>query len=392
MNQKTLIGLGIASTIAVIAALVINHSRKPVSDLSAQAAELAPGLRDHVNEVSKLSVTGGNNQTLTTLERTDAGWKVVEKGGYPADVGKLREYLLKLADASLVERKTSNPERYADLGVSDMSAPSASGLLVTLEGLPAPTKFIVGNFDGQTNGTFVRRSDDAQSWLAKGSLIPEKSSSHWLRKEIADVPASRIASVEITRPNGKVLRLSKQNAEQASFTIADLPKGRTPISEFAANGPGSVLADLNLEDVAPSKEVAPPEDAIKLRYATFDGVIVDATSWMVGEKRYTTFKASLDSAKAKRHIEEEMALPSDEKAQADGEHPTSSDAAEKADPAADSAQRLAGLEAEVVRLNAAFDGWSFVLPGHKNANIDKSIDDLLAPIEEKAGKSGKGGS
>lgn len=390
MNQKTLIGLGLAAVVAVVAALAINHSRKPVSDLSAQAGPLVPNLREHVNDVSKLGLTGANKQALVTLERTDGGWKVAQKGGYPADVSKLREYLLKLADANLIERKTANPDRHADLGVSDISNPDASGVLIALDGLAAPVQFIVGNFDGQTNGTFVRRADDGQSWLAKGSLIPDKSASDWLRKDVADIPATRIASVTITRADGKVLRLSKQSVGQTSFVIADLPKGREPSSEFVANGPGSVLADLRLEDVAPSSEVAPDGDAIKLRYATFDGIVVDARSWLVGERRYTTFKASLDTVQAEKNIADDQQATAP--AEATANQSVNGAEAAKVDPVADRAQRISALEAEVAHLNAAFDGWSFVLPAHKNGNIDKSIEDLLAPVETKATpKAGKGG-
>ena len=53
------------------------------------------------------------------------------------------------------------------------------------------------------------------------------------------------------------------------------------------------------------------------------------------------------------------------------------------DPSSDRAQRIVALNDEVAKLNAAFTGWSFVLPAHKYANIDKSVEDLLVPVEPK---------
>ncbi len=395
MNQKTLIGLVAVAVVVVGAALAINHSRKPVSNSGVQAGMLVPALRDHVNDVSRLAFVGANKQPLVTLERGDAGWKVAQKGGYPADVGKLRDFMLKLADASLLEQKTANAARYADLGVTDVSDPAAAGVLVEIGGLSAPVQFIAGTFNAQAGGTFVRRADEPQSWLARGSLVPEKNATDWLRKELADIPSTRVASVAITRTDGKTLRIARQKQDDAQFVVADIPKGRELSSEYAANGLASVLADLRIEDVAPVSEVPPAADALKARYALFDGIVIDATSWLVGEKRYTAFKASLDAKVAGQYLAAQNAAAKSSK-----EDPESADAAHETKPAeadgkADAAkdeQSMATLEGEVARLNAGFDGWSFVLPAHKNANIDKSMDDLLQPQEAKSpGKGGKAG-
>ena len=35
------------------------------------------------------------------------------------------------------------------------------------------------------------------------------------------------------------------------------------------------------------------------------------------------------------------------------------------------------------------DGWTIVLPQYKFANIDKSVDDLLKPLEEKKAEAKK---
>lgn len=107
LKQKNLISLAIATLAVVVIALAVQHSRKPVSDFSEQAAPLVAGLADHLNDVSRLLVTTANKNTVVTLVKKDGVWTVAEKGGYPADLGKLREYLLKLAESKLVEKKTA---------------------------------------------------------------------------------------------------------------------------------------------------------------------------------------------------------------------------------------------------------------------------------------------
>ena len=104
MNRKTLIGFAIAALVAIVAAIALNRANRPRSESGGeQSSYLAPELRDHVNDVSKLVVTGADNETRATLERGTNGWSIAEKGGYAVDTGKLREFLLKLADA--VERE-----------------------------------------------------------------------------------------------------------------------------------------------------------------------------------------------------------------------------------------------------------------------------------------------
>jgi hypothetical protein len=406
MNRNSLIKLGVVTVVAVVAAFAINRSRQPVSEFSHRASALVPGLDSHVNDVSRLTLTGANAQKLVELVRGDQGWAVQERGGYAADVGKLRAYLLKLADASLIEQKTANAERLADLGVEAVSEATAKGVEVRIEGLGEPLSFIAGNYNAQGGGTYVRRSEEAQSWLAKGNLIPERSPADWLKKEMADIPAQRVASVEITPAEGKPLRISKATAQDSGYAIADIPKGREPSSEFAANGLAGVLADLRFEDVAPAASVAAPESATRVRYRTFDGVVVDARVWKVDDKHYATFAASLDDARVAAYIDAEQAAaasattPAEETrtagksgestataaadadgAKADADAGESAKAAVAVDPLKDREQRMAAIQAEVDKLNGVFAGWSFVLPAYKSANMTKSMSDLLKPLE-----------
>lgn len=408
MNQKTLIGLAIAALIAIVVAVVLNQRSQPRSEGAAGSAWLAPELREHVNDVSRIVVTGAGNAVVATLERGANGWTLAEKGGYAADTGKLREFLLKLADAKLVEEKTANKDKYATLGVEDVADQGAKGLQVELDGLAQPLKLIVGNASTRGSGNFVRRVGEAQSWLASTTLSVPKSAAEWLRKDLVDVPATRIESVAITHADGKGFRVFKANEGDANFTLADIPKGREAGSEFTANGLASTLSGLNFEDVVPARDEAPGENAVKTRYAAFDGLVVDAIAWEKDGKHYAQFKASLDAAQADKGIAAAQA-----KAKADFETMTAAAEAARTskeaqpegakddpvkpssidDPAKDREDRLAAVNREIAALNAHFDGWTFVLPAYKYANIDKPLEDLLKQVEEKkpAAPAKKGG-
>ncbi|GAA0704334.1 DUF4340 domain-containing protein [Dokdonella soli] len=395
MNKKTLIGLGVAALVALVAAVVLNQTNKPRSENAGEkTAWLAPELRDHVNDVSKIVVTGADNKVLATLERGANGWGLAEKGGYAADTGKLREFLLKLADAKLLEQKTANKDKYAALGVEDVATKDAKGLQVELDGFAQPLKLIVGSTNPRGAGTFVRRAGDAQSWLASGTLTVEKSAADWLKKDLVDIAANRIASATIAHADGKSVRVAKDAEGDANFKVADIPKGREAGSEFSANGLASTLGGMRFDDVVPAKDATAGDKALKARYATFDGLVVDVTVWERDGKDEAQFVASLDAARADKGIAVAQA-----KAKAEFETAAAAAASAKkddksiaeapvkplavSDPVKDREDRLASLNKEVADLNAHFNGWTFVLPAYKYANIDKSIDDLLKPLEEK---------
>lgn len=415
MNRRTPIALAVAALAAILAAAFLGRSSQPQREDPAAAPSgwLVPALRERVNDVTRLTLTGAGDKALVTLERADGAWKLSERGGYPIDTSKLRSFLLKLADAREVEAKTANPEKYAILGVEDVAKPDAKGVQVELAGLGEPVRLIVGNTAPKGEGTYVRRADDAQSWLVTAALSPEREPAGWLAKDLADLAADRFESVEVTPTQGKPFRIAKAHEGDANFQLADIPKGRTAAAEFTVNEPANALSHLNFDDVAPAAQAEPPENAIHARFAAFDGLVVAATAWEHEGKHYLRLEASSDEAHAARHIEAAQAKAKADyeaelaKAEAAPKAPTedggdkpaaeatpAADAPVKplavSDPGKDRDERLAHLDKEVRELQARFTGWTFTVPTWKYANFDKKLDDLLLPLEDKPAPAGKG--
>lgn len=391
MNQKTLIGLAVAALIAIVAAFAIHRSDAPLSEGGGETSTyLVPELRDHVNDVSKVVVTGAEGKTIATLSRAANGWTVAEKNGYPVDTGKLRGFLLKLADAKKLEEKTSSKDKYATLGVEDVAAKDAKGMQVELDGLAQPVKLIVGNANTRGGGTFVRRVGDSPSWLASGVLMVEKGAADWLRKDLLDIAATRVESVTMTHADGTVVTLAKDAEGDANFKLANVPKGREPAADYTLNGPASSLAGLRFDDVIAANDSPTDDKSIKAKFALFDGLVIDVTAWEKDGKDNARFAASLDAAqadkgivvaqaKAKAEFDASAAKPATPKDTKVVDEPIKPLAV--SDPAKDRANRLAAVNKEVADLNARFDGWTYVLPAYKYAGMNKPMDDLLKPLE-----------
>lgn len=407
MNQHTLVKLS-AATIAVAGlAFWINTGRSPAITSSGGIA-LVTGLKAELNDVQTVRVVAAGNQTLVTLNKAEKNWTVAERDNYPADIEKVREFLIKLADATVIEPKTSNPELYGKLGLQDVTATEAAGVRVEIDGLKAPAKLIIGNYSSQGGGgTFARRNDEAQSWLAKGTLTPEKQPEQWLAKNLADIPSTRIQRIELTKQGKKPLVASKQTAADANYQIENVPKGKELKSDFEGNALASALAGLRLEDVKKLQAAEPENSNEKLsaRYTTFDGLVINAIARFQDDRHWVTFNAVLDPVSAEANILREQEqiradyvtaksaydagnpspksdaenTPEDKAENAEGETAPPLIPLAVADAAKDKLERMQKIQQEVADLNARFQGWEFLLPPYTFSNMNRSIEDLLKP-------------
>jgi hypothetical protein len=409
MKTTTLYGLIAAALIALIAAAWIHSANSPVvNDSAGQGKPLLPSLSDEINDIDSITLTGAADKVLTTLKRGADGWHVVEKSGYPADRVKLREFLLKLRDAKVLEPKTSNPKRYTDLGVEDVSSSTAKGVLVTLSGLKSPLKLIVGLFNGQGGaGTFVRRDGETQGLLASGNLLAEKDAASWIQHELIDIDSNRIKDIVLTNPDGKILHVFKDQPGDSNFKVADVPKGREVASDYVANSLGSGLANLRADDVAAAKDSPPPDKVYKVHYVGFGGFAVDAIAWEAAGKSQLQLVASndktqldgdiaLDQAKSKAAYETAVAaaklkaveMRADAaaiaKAEADVPKPPA-----VADPDKDRAAHEAVAAKVVEDINKTFKGWTFTVPAYAFANYTKTLEDMLKPLQTKSAPGAK---
>lgn len=405
MNAKSLYVLIGAAIVAVGIAIALRIGHAPRSEADEHAQPLLPALRSHVNDVTSITVTGAGDKVVATLTRGKDGWTIAERSGYPADLTHIRELLVKLDRATLVERKTSNPKRYRDIGVDDVKDRDAKGVRVDIAGLAKPVRLIVGTYSGSLGGTFVRRDGEAQSWLASGELVVAKTVAGWERRDIAEIAAARVASITLTAPDKSPLKLDKERASDSSFRIAGVPDGRKIRPGMDATL-ASVLSGLRIDDVVPAKDAAPSGRVSRAEYVTFDGVRVDATAWAKDGKDYAQFRAALDDATARKRIADDEAKTraaydaavaaqhapgkavNNAKSASDapsGAGPTKPLAA--SDPPADMKARLDTLGKEVDTLDRSFSGWTFVVPSYVFANMTKTMNDMLVPVETKKPES-----
>ncbi len=139
-----------------------------------------------------------------TLERTEAGWGVVERSGYPVDFKRLEELLRALSQARLLEQKTSRPEYFSRLGLVDIEQPDSKAVLLELwsGAEQALVRVLIGDPAESRNGRYVRAASGSETWLIDQSPEPLTDAADWIDRHFLDVDFSRVERVTRTVPGG----------------------------------------------------------------------------------------------------------------------------------------------------------------------------------------------
>ena len=282
MNRNTLIGLAAAALIAIVIAIVLNRTSQPRSESGGEETTyLVPALRDHVNDVDKVVVTGAENKPVATLTRKADGWSIAEKGGYAADTGKLREFLLKLADTKLIEQKTANKDKYADARRrgrrrqgcqehADRARRARCAGQTHRRQLQRARRHVRAS---SRRGAELARVRQHQRWTRRRRTGCARTSSIFPSLGLQQSRSrTRMARPSASPNRPRVIRTSSSRTCR---------KGRDAGSEFTVNGLASTLGGLRFDDVIASKDAPPVDKPLKAHFATFDGLIVDAVG--VGE-------------------------------------------------------------------------------------------------------------
>jgi hypothetical protein len=350
MSSRNVLILGIVAILALAAGLWLAGRQTSAVPGDSRGA-LYPGLENELDVIEAVRIFKAGNARAVELKHGEAGWSVTERAGYRADETKLRRLVRAIAEAAVLEEKTSNPERYAALGVEDTGKPDAKGVRVELAGTARPANLIVGNTGPGASSRYVRRAGEAQSWLIDQAIDAPAEPDAWLAKEIADIPADRVQAVTVTAQGGKRYTAAKASRGDEHFNVEKLPKGKSLRSPTVADSLATALSGLELSDVQPRSEFGAEPPADRASYRTFDGLVVEAEGWKSADKRYIALKATFDGAQAQRF---------------------------EAAPKAGEAKPVApDVEGEARTLATKTAGWVYEIAEYRYQSLFKPIDDLL---------------
>lgn len=138
------------------------------------------------------------------FQRVDGLWQFAQLPGLPVNQGKVREFLLDLADARFVEAKTDNAAYHDAIGLGGSA-----------------TRIILGDGQGLVlgkaaagSGRFARRIGDDQSYVAKGAAVPQLSLKNWADFDLPVAPRDSVTRVDV-------------NDGEAPYSVVVTPEGQS---------------------------------------------------------------------------------------------------------------------------------------------------------------------
>jgi hypothetical protein len=329
-RRALLILIGVTAVLAAIWYLTPTETEPNDSQL------LFPGLKDRLNEIESVTITVGGNRRVVTLARGAQQWTVEERSGYPADVGKIRQNLIALGDARIVEVKTSNPESYERLGIEDLDHTDATGHLMEINLAGKDGNETIGLIIGHTGvrgkTAYVRRPGQDRGLMITADFDPGREPPDWLARDLMDIPPSDIRAVTINHPDGEVVRIEKSSRSEPNFLVLDVPDGRELLYAAIANPVAGLLSGLEMDDVSPVDAIDKSVSRLTVtRFETFDGLVIEAKSYTTEDDTVVSFNVTAD---------EPLAEQADE-------------------------------------LNSRLDSWVYSLPSYKSEQLRKRLNDFL---------------
>jgi hypothetical protein len=300
MNKKQfLLVLGVL--VALLAAggglLWSERSDWKTSDTKA-GQRLIPDLK--ASDVAELVISAAGERL--TLKKGEAGWGIVERNGFPANVERIGELLLKLVEMKVVQTDAAADSQRARLGLQEPGADvgkaegaakddaNVSGTVLELKDAAGKSlaRLLLGKkLSKSVEGPAGARQEAAGRYLLSGNAETGKvlnvivvadplaqvevAAEQWVAKELIRV--ERAKSIVATGPDGRQrFALSREN-DDAEWKLAGGEKGDSSKIIDVTSG----MISMNLTDVVAGDKGNPsPENGLDkpvvIRADTLDGI------------------------------------------------------------------------------------------------------------------------
>jgi Domain of unknown function (DUF4340) len=234
-------------------------------------------------------------KSTLTVRRKDESWVIAERGDFPADVGKVREFVVKALSLKVGQSEPIGEKDRARLNLDE------SGTQVEFAGADgkALSKLIVGKKyfkrevdnpeKARADGRFVALPGDAKTVYIVSDPMTQATtrSAEWIDKTSFQV--EKVKTLEVRYPDGAGWRIER-DGDNAEWRLAGAKAGEK-LDVSRANAASYSLSLLELADVAPKD--AKIEEPTNIEATTLDGL---AYSIKVGKLQTDNYPVTFSSS------------------------------------------------------------------------------------------------
>lgn len=263
-NLKFLIGI-----LIVLAGISFYVLQDDVSKNSNERALLIPELQEQVNDVDEVIIS--KNDKIISLSKESGSWRIAEANGFLADANMVATLLLDLRKFKLKDKKTSNPANYKSLSLAETGENAATKIILKNSGKQF-ADISIGKQAQSSQGTYVRRNSDVQTWLAEGLLSVKLDSNDWIVTNILDIDNGQIKSVTFSpEASEQGFTINKLTPNDEAFVLENIPQGMQVKADAGINDFANGLQKFTI-DSATKKLETKNTIILSVVYQLFSGI------------------------------------------------------------------------------------------------------------------------
>jgi hypothetical protein len=384
MKGKQLVILIVVA--AALAGLAVLTSRKEQrkNPRGAAGSKVLPGLAPRLNEIQKVVVE--TSDATATVARVEGLWRVPGKHGYPADFGKLRALMNKLADLKALQVLRTTPAERGDLqlltaadsGATNAALRSTALRLLDKDAKPVgvlhlgksrnrPAPEGAEGMGGYPDSRFVM--DDQGRVMLVGDVLYELAASDkdWLDTEFLNVNAADIVDLQVSGVTNGDFRLVRPASGGELALAQPVPAGKEADTAKISRV-GSALSYLRFDDVS-DPGLTPDKTGL-------DKAVIVKARTAKGEL-YTLRIGGTVNGEARRHATVTVAF----EAPPAPAGTTSNEAAAKA-----YSESTAKAAEAAKAMNAKLAPWTYLLSSYSTEALAMGLGDLLKDASKEEEK------
>jgi hypothetical protein len=289
--------------LAVLGGAALLYQRQESARRPSNAASLGQILFKDLKAADIASIRITEAKSALTLERKDERWTIAERGGFPADFSRVREFVLKAIELKAGQSEPIGEKDRAGLNLDE----SGTRLEFRGAGDKALGSLIVGK------KYFKREVDNPEKALADGRfvLLPANpaivyivadpltqasaKTGEWI--DHASFQVEKVKTLEVKFPEGGGSYRIERNADNADWKLAGLKPGEK-LDVSRANAASYSLGLLELADVLPKDakqdgETRGLDKPIDITAITLDGLTYNIkVGKLQGDNYFVTFAST----------------------------------------------------------------------------------------------------
>ena len=266
--------------LAVLGGGAVLYQQQERARRPSNAASLGQVLLKDLKAADIASIRIAEGKNVLTLERKDERWTLAERGGFPADFTRVREFVLKAIELKAGQSEPLGEKDRARLNLD------ASGTLLEFRGadgkplgsLIVGKKYFKREVDNPEkalgDGRFVLLPADPKTvYLVADPLTQATArSGEWLERTSFQV--EKVKTLEVKYPDGGGYRIER-SGDNADWKLAGLKPGEK-LEVTKANAASYVLSTLELADVLPKDTPDTGLDKpVEIKATTLDNLSYD---------------------------------------------------------------------------------------------------------------------